>query len=250
MSIATSTYEFVRDRMLIRAAKKYVTGGVLRQWELSGPLQLEVLKQNGCTPESKVLEIGCGSLSAGRHIIEFLLPGHYVGIEPNRWLIDAISRDRTIGELIRARRPTFLHNESFDATALGTQFDYVISHSVLSHASRAQFEQFLDNLKKVIHPNSKILASLRMSDRRGRPKKDANQDEWQYPVSSSQRRIRRLLRLPVPAGNSYFSFPTVTTIADLHGFKVSWEKEYRDYFVRHSPVEYHDWVVFTLRTAV
>jgi SAM-dependent methyltransferase len=250
MSIVASTYQLMRDRMLIRAAKKYVTGGVLPQWELSGPLQLELLKRNGCTPESNVLEIGCGSLSAGRHIMEFVNPGCYVGIEPNKWLIDAISRDPAIARLIRDRRPTFLHNELFDASDANTLFDYVISHSVLSHASRAQFELFLTNVARVVHPHAKVIASLRMSDKRGRPKRDANQEKWQYPLSPNQRRIRRLLHLRIPPGNSFFAFPTVEALAERHGFDVSWEKEYREYLVRHSPVEHHDWVVFKLRATV
>lgn len=245
MSIVPSTYRLMRDRMLIRAAKRYVTGGVARQWELSGPLQLELLKRNGCSPESKVLEMGCGSLSAGRHIMGFLQPGNYVGIEPNKWLIDAISRDEAIARLIRERRPTFLYNELFDASAANITFDYVLSHSVLSHAAQSQFELFLVNIRKVIHKNTTIIASLRMSDKRGRPKKDSNDTEWRYPISPNQRRIRRLLRLPIPPGNTYFSFATVQAVAGAHGFEVSWEKEYREYFLRHSPAECHDWVVFT-----
>src|SRR3979409_1971899 len=39
-----------------------------------GDSQLELLKKSGCTPDSTVLEIGCGCLIAGLPIIGYLKP--------------------------------------------------------------------------------------------------------------------------------------------------------------------------------
>src|SRR5450755_3994037 len=127
-----------------------------------GNLQLELLKSNGCTPESHVLEIGCGCLVAGRPIMEFLLPDRYVGIEPNSWLIAAV-REGLPGtsELIVCKRPVFLSNEDFDASATHKRFDFVISHSILSHAAHWQLPLFLDGIKRVLAPSGVAIASVR-----------------------------------------------------------------------------------------
>ena len=37
--------------------------------------------------KSHVLEVGCGCLSAGVPVMRYLQRGHYVGIDPNRWLL-------------------------------------------------------------------------------------------------------------------------------------------------------------------
>ena len=46
----------------------------------SGELQLELLKLEGCMPQSSVLEVGCGCLNAGVPIMRYLHRRHYVGI--------------------------------------------------------------------------------------------------------------------------------------------------------------------------
>jgi SAM-dependent methyltransferase len=213
-------------------------------WGLSGQLQLDLLKEIGCTPNSKVLEIGCGCLNASVPIMKFIEPGNYVGVEPNKWLIDTILEDEEVAELVRTRKPRFLYDASFDATSANTQFDFVISHSVLSHAARPQFELFMRNLRKVLKPSGKILASLRMTGKKGNPLKDSNDSTWVYH-SRKKRALMRLLGLKAPRGVSHFSFDTVQAMAAANGFSVVWEKRFREHFTKYSPFEHHDWIVLS-----
>src|SRR5947209_6710442 len=105
-------------------AQDYV-GNPGENYRIVGQLQLELLQLNGCTPSSHVLEVGCGCLVAGRTIMEFLEPDRYVGIEPNEWLIDAVKEGLPeTNELIDRKRPIFLSNTDFDASAAGRQFDF------------------------------------------------------------------------------------------------------------------------------
>jgi SAM-dependent methyltransferase len=162
-----------------------------------GKLQLDLLKMNGCTSESRVLEIGCGCLVAGRPIMEFLLPDRYVGIEPNSWLLEAVKQGLpdTI-DLMAEKRPIFLSNDDFDASQALKQFDFVIAHSILSHAAHWQFPQFLKGIKKVLAPSGVVIASLRFFNEKHELMGDSNNEQWVYPDVS------------------YFSWDTIQTSCD------------------------------------
>jgi SAM-dependent methyltransferase len=236
--------EAQRTKRLINKAKKYVTGHLPENWGLSGRLQLDLLKQSGCTEASKVLEIGCGCLNAGLPIMKFLEPGHYVGVEPNKWLIDAILKDKEVAEVVASRKPQFVYSDSFDASSANMLFDFVISHSVLSHASKRQVELFLRNLKRVLKPEGKILASLVMTNRKGKPLRDSNDPTWVYH-NPRKRAVLRILGFKAPRSVTHFSFETVKSVAAANGFAVLWEETFREHFTTHSPFETHDWVVFS-----
>ena len=46
-----------------------------------GRMQSDYLAAHGLTPASRLLEIGCGNLRAGRYLIEYLDAGNYYGID-------------------------------------------------------------------------------------------------------------------------------------------------------------------------
>jgi predicted TPR repeat methyltransferase len=208
-------------------AQAYV-GSTGQNYFIVGKLQLELLKMNGCTPASHVLEVGCGCLVAGRPIMEFLSPDHYVGIEPNKWLIDAVKKGLpdTI-DLIARKRPIFLKNKNFDATKARRRFDFVISHSILSHAAHRQYFLFLNSIKKVLAPGGVVIASIRFLDRNGNVMGDSNDSHWVYP------------------NVSYFSWETVERGAAEYGFKIEWRRDYREFFIKESPDNHHDWIRLT-----
>jgi cyclopropane fatty-acyl-phospholipid synthase-like methyltransferase len=190
-----------------------------------GRLQLDLLKQNGCKPHSQVLEIGCGCLVAGRPIMEYLLPGRYVGIEPNTWLINAAQEGLPdTSTLIATKRPVFLAREDFDASEVCRQFDFVISHSILSHAAHWQLPLFLGSTKRVLAPSGVAIVSLRFFDDDNRLMCDSNDGEWVYP------------------GVSYFSLETIKKVSADCGLAVAWRKDYREFFVKEAPSNYHDWI--------
>lgn len=190
-----------------------------------GRLQLELLRRNGCTPDSHVLEIGCGCLVAGRPIMQFLKPGRYVGIEPNTWLLDAVREglpDTT--ELIREKLPVFLENMDFDASAAGRKFDYVISHSILSHSAAWQLPLFMKGVKKVLAPRGVAIASIRFYSDSNELMGDSNTPEWVYP------------------NVSFFAWETVQKVAAECGLAVEWRKDCREFFTKEAPSNYHDWI--------
>lgn len=155
--------------------------------QVSGQIQFELLQREGCKPGSKVLEIGCGNLHAGVPIIQFLEKGSYVGIDPNEWLRQSRMKDPSVRKLVGDKQARFLSRDDFDASSLQMKFDFVLSHSVLSHCAHWQLEQYLQNASKVLAPGGRIVASIRLAEGNaygstGSPdKRDSMSETWQYP---------------------------------------------------------------------
>lgn len=205
-------------------AQAYV-GNSGEDYFIVGLLQLELLRMNGCATDSHVLEIGCGALVAGRPIMQFLNPDRYVGIEPNTWLIDAAKEGLPdTRRLLAEKRPVFLDNADFDASEAGRTFDYVISHSILSHAAARQYPQFLKGVRKTLAPQGVVLASIRFANENNR---ETNCAEWQYPDVS------------------YFAWDTARRVAVECGYTIEWRAEYRELFTRYAPSNFHDWIRLT-----
>ena len=53
--------------------------GFRGQFDEHRRFQIAFLKERGLVPSSQLLEIGCGPLTGGIPIIEYLEPGNYVG---------------------------------------------------------------------------------------------------------------------------------------------------------------------------
>jgi cyclopropane fatty-acyl-phospholipid synthase-like methyltransferase len=203
-------------------------GNIGENYFAVGQLQLELLQLNGCTPSSNVLEIGCGCLAAGRPIMQFLAPDRYVGIEPNTWLVDAVKEGLAdTAALIDEKRPVFLAGTDFDASQTGRTFDFVISHSVLSHSAAWQCPLFITAVAKVLAPAGVALASIRFYDDQNKLAGDSNTPEWVYPDVS------------------FYSWETVRGLALARGLLPEWRPDYKDFFVKRVPSNYHDWLRLT-----
>jgi len=226
--VIASLFNLHSGKSALAVAKRYVGTD-----ETSGELQLELLKRNGCVPSSKVLEIGCGCLSAGFPITRFLDRGNYVGVEPNKWLINTALEQNTVRLLVQEKNARFLNVDTFDASELGIAFDFVLSHSVLSHCAHWQLDQFLCNAAKVLAPNGRIVASLRLSEgneygNNGTPDKgDSMYKTWQYPTVS------------------FFKLSTVMRTAEKFGLVATHVPEYTAYYTKSRSSEFHDWIVFS-----
>ena len=201
--------------------------------EVSGQLQFEILKRRGCVPSSRVLEVGCGCLNAGRHVIRYLDADNYVGVDPNEWLVQTARGEPDVAQLVAEKRARFVHVDTFDASALGVTFDYVLSHSVLSHCAHWQLDQFLQGVTKVLAPGGRILASIYLAEGNAYGSdpapnlEDSKDEEWQYP------------------GISRFKRSTVDAAAAKHGLTAANVPEYTEFITSTRPRESHDWMVFS-----
>ena len=201
--------------------------------ETCGRVQLEILKREGLLPHMNVLEIGCGCLSAGVPLMQALCIGGYVGLEPNRWLVEAALAEERIKRIAVESLATFLHKSDFDASELGRKFDFVLSHSVLSHCARWQVEQYLKHAAAVLAPTGKIVASLRLTEpngygSQGSPDgKESNFSQWQYP------------------GVAYYRHSTIAALALKCGLSTMRRPQHTQLLTSVVPKDFHDWMVFS-----
>tara|TARA_B110001452_G_scaffold17570_1_gene14248 strand:- start:207 stop:1148 length:942 start_codon:yes stop_codon:yes gene_type:complete len=119
-----------------------------------------MLRSFGMTKESTVLEVGCGTLRAGRSLIsDDLAPGHYYGIESNKTSL-AIGVHLYLGLWAAAeQKPNFATTGPFDLGVFGKKFDLVIARSAWTHASLTQIEAMLASFVDVARPGSKLIVS-------------------------------------------------------------------------------------------
>jgi SAM-dependent methyltransferase len=159
------------------------------QYDFMGATQFSLLFALGLRARHRVLDFGCGSLRAGRLLLPYLDPGNYFAVEPNRWLIEEAICNEIGEDLIRLKRPTFDHNDRFEADRFGVEFDFIVAQSIFSHAGSDAIMRSLRSFKRALRPDGLIAATFLEghSDHQG----DAH---WVYPGLAfyTRRTIRRL----------------------------------------------------------
>jgi SAM-dependent methyltransferase len=153
-----------------------------------------------------LLDIGCGSLRAGRLFIPYLNEGRYFGIEPNKWLVDDGIEQNIGKDLIALRHPTFSYRDDFSADDFGVQFDYVVAQSIFTHAGSDLVRQGLDAVARVLKPDGVMAANF--SECRW-PASTSAPPGWHYPgnVSYRSETMRTivekagLVSVPIPWGH-------------------------------------------------
>ncbi len=156
--------------------------GFPQLYDLIGASQFNLLTQLGLRETHTLLDIGCGSLRAGRLFLVYLLPGRYYGIEPEEWLLNDSIQHEIGADLIRLKQPHFLHDRNFTLSAFNTQFDFLLALSILSHMPQAQIRRCLSEAKKVMKPSSIFAATYHRGDT------NYEGDSWVYPDVVSYRR--------------------------------------------------------------
>jgi SAM-dependent methyltransferase len=149
-------------------------------YDFMGATQFRLLTTLGLRETHRLLDFGCGSLRAGRLLIPYLLPGHYYGVEPNRWLIEEAVRNEVGVDQIRIKQPTFSTNADFAVDHFGIKFDYIVAQSIFSHAGRDLINLALKNFKDALAPNGIVAATFGNVDTRPSGK-EFEGSGWVYP---------------------------------------------------------------------
>ena len=134
--------------------------GFRGQWDEHRRFQLAFLKEQGLRPTHRLLEIGCGPLTGGVPIIEFLEPGGYVGVD-----IRSAALDLAWGEIAAARlsgrNPRLICSSSFGSTELAAdKFDFVLSFSVLYHLSDEVLRAYFLAVAERLRPGGRCYAQI------------------------------------------------------------------------------------------
>lgn len=126
--------------------RKYV--GPQKSYDLIAAMTFNLLTAYGLRETHKVLDIGCGSLRNGRLLIQYLNIDNYVGVEPQKWLIeDAIKYE--IGEdICFIKRPIFIIDNKIDGH--DNKFDYIFAQSIFTHCDLGVMDEWFKDIKRTI----------------------------------------------------------------------------------------------------
>jgi cyclopropane fatty-acyl-phospholipid synthase-like methyltransferase len=196
-----------------------------------GGVQLQLLQLEGLQENDYLLEVGCGALASAIPMMSFLKRGHYVGIDPNPWLMEQSLKIPENRKVVEERCPTFVQNGDFSAQSTGITFDYVFAHSIMSHAAHWQLSLFFENTSKVLKEGGKVVFSIRLTE----PSEYGNEgaleeshsETWQYP------------------GCSFFAEETVIREASKYFRKIERKKQYTALLISDNRGACHDWFVLT-----
>jgi hypothetical protein len=132
-------------------------------WEVGVGFLVDTLRRQGMTPESHVLDVGCGCLRIGKPLIEFLNPGGYAGVEPCVPILHAGVEHELGHRLVVEKNPVFLYTPVFDFSPLRGPFSHVLASDLFIHCSPAQLSSFLVNLDGVIDAWTKVVITVNVS---------------------------------------------------------------------------------------
>lgn len=134
--------------------------GFRGQFDEHRRFQIVFLKEQGMIPSSKLLEIGCGPLTGGIPIIDYLEPSNYIGIDVRSSVLDLSWME--IGKAgLSAKNPRLICSRSFGSTELGDQrFDFILSFSVLYHLSDEILASYFAAVRNRLNPGGVCFANV------------------------------------------------------------------------------------------
>jgi SAM-dependent methyltransferase len=134
--------------------------GFRGQWDEHRRFQIDELKRLGLQPSSSFLEIGCGPLTAGIPVIQYLDSDRYVGIDVRSNVLD-LSWQQVGRAGLSAKNPRLIRSDEFGATQLGERkFDYIWSFSVLYHLSDEILDDLLSHVARRLETDGHFVANV------------------------------------------------------------------------------------------
>jgi cyclopropane fatty-acyl-phospholipid synthase-like methyltransferase len=147
-----------------------------QSWYAIGLNQFNMVKEYGLTEDTIYLDIGCGNLRGGIHVIANIKSGNY-------YAINGREKDysRIIKELgVKDKEITVKINRNFDLFPI--KFDMIMSWSLFTHLTDKQIELCIKNTSKVMHDKTIWLATRGIT-RNGVSYGKVHGNNFTYPVS-------------------------------------------------------------------
>lgn len=136
--------------------RDYVGG----MWESIGRLQLDFLVEHGLEPRHTLLDIACGSLRGGVHLIPYLDPGNYLGIDKEAALIKR-GLTRELPRAVReAKRPEFVVSGTFEFGRFSKPADFSLAQSLFTHLNERDLDLCMRALRANVAAGHQLFATF------------------------------------------------------------------------------------------
>jgi cyclopropane fatty-acyl-phospholipid synthase-like methyltransferase len=147
--------------------------GPEESYDAHGKTVFDLLIEEGLEPSHNLLDIGCGSVRLGKHLIPFLDCKKYHGLEPDKkWLTKGLENE-VPKDILDLKKPTFSHVSDFSLTDFDefsrwpraqTNFDFAVACQVFIHCGVEQLKQCLANVSPRMNPNARFYISVYISE--------------------------------------------------------------------------------------
>lgn len=155
-------------KRLDRAAARSKDELARQEYVVQGAEHFALIKANGLKPDDRFLDYGCGILRVGIHVIKYLAPNRYVGVEISK---DRLARGQELAaqEGVPADRYNTLVVHDCHLRELGgQQFDFIWAWSVVNHMPDADVKEMLRAMRKHLAPSGQFIFMFNDGDRTGR----------------------------------------------------------------------------------
>jgi len=148
-------------------------------WDEMGRLQFDFLVAQGLMPHHVLLDIACGCLRGGVHFIRYLDPGHYLGVEKQRRLLELGVREELGAPLYELKRPELLVSGDFEFCRLSRAPDWSLAQSLFTHLCERDLLRCLE-LRRWVARGHSLYASFFAGDSGHNPGRSHFQARFVY----------------------------------------------------------------------
>ena len=119
------------------------------EFEQEGNRQFEYVKSLGVNPDTRFLDVACGPLRLGRHLIPYLNEQCYFGVEQHQSLVDSGLAHEIDADVVDEKKPEFFITSSFVLNDL-EGINIAWANSLFSHLVEKDIMTCLINLEKAL----------------------------------------------------------------------------------------------------
>ncbi|HUF73005.1 MAG TPA: class I SAM-dependent methyltransferase [Gammaproteobacteria bacterium] len=129
-------------------------------WQPSAEFPLAFLSRHGLASHHRLLEIGCGVLRGGIHLIRYMDAGCYVGIDIRPEAINEAHRE-IANHKLAAKNPVVFVTDNFGIDLFSSpQFDYVLAFQVFYHLQDNLVGDCLRATAEYMRPGATLYANV------------------------------------------------------------------------------------------
>ena len=140
-------------------------GFVGGRWDVMGERQYRLLLDHGLQPYDVLMDVGCGSLRAGRLFIPYLEPGHYIGVDKHRDLINRGLKHEVAPGVAAEKRPRFVITDRFEIPREPPLATFALAQSLFSHLNDDDAKRCLAAVRAAVDPGCRFLVTFMESAR-------------------------------------------------------------------------------------